>query len=114
MNLTKDRFQKAKEKFVNDKFMDDGTKEAQTSKLVGLSIVETFIENWFLNYGQNADVDEEEFLDFARTQIVVLMTSGVAQKQNLGNIKAGNAILLAFICVVHEMYFEPKEVAGTC
>ena len=113
MVLTREKFQKAKEKFVNDKFMDDGTEEAQTSKLVVLSIAETFIENWFLTYEQNADVDEGEFLDFARTQIAVLITSGVNQKQKKGNIKAGNAILLAFICVVHEMYFEEK-VAGTC
>ncbi len=113
MILTIDRFQKAKEKFINDGFMKfDDTEESQKWKLACLSLAETFIENWFMSY-ENADVDEEEFLDFAKTQIAVLITGGVNQKLDKEVIKTGNVILSAFICVVYEMYFEEK-VAGTC
>ena len=113
MILTIDSFQKAKEKFINDGFMKfDDTEESQKWKLACLSLAETFIENWFTNY-ENADVDEEEFLDFAKTQIAVLITSGVNQKLDSEVIKTGNVILSAFICVVYEMYFEEK-VEGTC
>lgn len=114
MILTREKFQKAKEKFVNDKFIDDGTEEAQTSKLVVLSIAETFIENWFLTYEQNADVDEGEFLDFASVQLIALINSGLNQGQTEMVIKSGSQVLLAFILTVYDMYFEPKEVAGTC
>ena len=115
MILTREKFQKAKEKLINDGFMAfDDTEESQKWKLACLSLAETFIENWYSNYEENADVDKEEFLDFARTQIAVLITSGVNQKQDKEIIKTGNVILSAFICVVYEMYFEEKEVAGTC
>ena len=62
MVLTIDRFQKAKEKFINEIFVDDGTEEARKCKLACLLIPETFIENWFLNNEENADVDKETFL----------------------------------------------------
>ena len=114
MILTREKFQKAKEKFISDGCIDDGTEEAQSSKLACLSMAETFIENWFMNYEESSDVDKEEFLDFAKTQIAVLITSGVAQKLDKEIIKAGNMMLTAFICVVYEMYFEEKKVVGTC
>lgn len=114
MILTREKFQKAKEKFINDGFLKfDDTEELQKWKLACLSLIETFIENWHSNYEEGADVDKEEFLDFAKTQIAVLITSGVAQKLDREVIKTGNMILSAFICVVYEMYFEEK-VTGTC
>lgn len=115
MILTREKFQKSKEKFINDGFMAfDDTEESQKWKLACLSLVETFIGNWYSKYEENADVDEEEFLDFARTQIAVLISGGVIQKLDKEIIKTGNVILSAFICTVYEMYFEWDKVVGAC
>ena len=113
MVLTIDRFQKAKEKFINEIFVDDGTEEARKCKLACLLIPETFIENWFLNNEENADVDKETFSDFAGVQVIALINSGLNQGQLKENIKTSAEILLAFIHIVYEMYFE-ENVVGTC
>ena len=114
MILTREKFQKAKEKLINEGFMDDGSEKAQKCKLACLLIAETFIENWFLNNEENTDADEKEFMDFASVQLIALINSGLNQGQTEMVIKSGSQVLLAFILTVFDMYFEPNEVAGTC
>ena len=60
------------------------------------------------------DADEKEFTDFASAQLIVLINSGLNQGQTERVIKSGSQVLLAFILTVYDMYFDPKEVAGTC
>ncbi len=114
MNLRKQELEKAKERYITEVFIDDGSEEAQKCKLACLSIAEAFIENYFSNYGENTDADEEEFLDFAREQSFTLISCGIKQKHNEEAIKNVNMLLTAFMRTVYEMYFEIDNVVGAC
>lgn len=116
MLLRKQELEKAKERYVDEVFIDDGSEKAKKFKKNLEDLLDVCITNWELkkeNVSQNYDISEYAFLAFAGEQIALLIDNAIEQGMIPSIVNQVQEMLGGYLGLIYEMYFEEK-VAGTC
>lgn len=117
MNLRKQELEEAKERYITEVFIDDGSEKAKKFKKNLEDLLDVCITNWELkreNVFQNYDISEYAFLAFAGEQLALITVNAIEQGFVPSLVNQVKEMLGGYLGLVYEMYFEEKEVAGTC
>lgn len=117
MNLRKQELEKAKERYITEVVIDDGSEKAKRFKKNLEDLLDVCITNWELkreNVFQNYDISEYAFLAFAGEQLALITVNAIEQGIVPSLVNQVKEMLGGYLGLVYEMYFEEKEVAGTC
>lgn len=117
MNLRKQELEKAKERYITEVVIDDGSEKAKRFKKNLEDLLDVCITNWELkreNVSQNYDISEYAFLAFAGEQLTLITVNAIEQGIVPSLVNQVKEMLGGYLGLVYEMYFEEKEVAGTC
>ena len=116
MLLRKQELEKAKKRYVDEVFIDDGSEKAKIAKKNLEDLLDVCITNWELkreNVSQNYDISEYAFLAFAGEQIALLIYNAIEQGMIPSLVNQVKELLGGYLGLVYEMYFE-ENVVGTC
>lgn len=117
MLLRKQELEKAKERYITEVFVDDGSKKAKKFKKNLEDLLDVCITNWELkreNVSQNYDISEYAFLAFAGEQIALLIENSLERGIAPSLVIQVQEMLGRYLGLIYEMYFEEKEVVGSC
>lgn len=117
MNLRKQKLEKAKERYITEVVIDDGSEKAKICKKNLEDLLDVCIQNWELkreNVSQNYDISEYAFIAFAGEQLTLITVNAIEQGIVPSLVNQVKEMLGGYLGLVYEMYFEEKEVAGTC
>ena len=117
MNLRKQELEKAKERYITEVVIDDGSEKAKRFKKNLEDLLDVCITNWELkreNVSQNYDISEYAFIAFAGEQLTLITVNAIEQGIVPSLVNQVKEMLGGYLGLVYEMYFEEKEVAGTC
>lgn len=117
MNLRKQELEEAKERYITEVVIDDGSEGSKGAKKTLNDLVDICIANWELKRKgalKNYDYSEYEFLAFAGEQMALLTINAIEQGIVPSAVNQAKEILGGYLGLVYEMYFEEKKVAGTC
>lgn len=117
MNLRKQELEKAKERYITEVVIDDGSEKAKIFKKNLEDLLDVCIQNWELkreNVSQNYDISEYAFLAFAGEQLTLITVNAIEQGIVPSLVNQVMEMLGGYLGLVYEMYFEEKKVAGTC
>ena len=116
MLLRKQELEKAKERYVDEVFIDDGSEKAKKFKKNLEDLLDVCITNWELkreNESQNYDISEYAFLAFAGEQLALITVNAIEQGMIPSLVNQVKEMLGGYLGLVYEMYFE-ENVVGTC
>lgn len=117
MNLRKQELEEAKERYITEVFIDDGSEKAKRFKKNLEDLLDVCITNWEIKREgtlKNYDYSEYEFLAFAGEQLTLITVNAIEQGIVPSLVNQVKEMLGGYLGLVYEMYFEEKEVAGTC
>ena len=117
MVLTKQNLEQAKERYITEVVIDDGSERAKIAKKNLEDLLDVCITNWELkreNVSQNYDISEYAFLAFAVEQLALITVNAIEQGIVPSLVNQVKELLGGYLGLIYEMYFEEKEVAGTC
>ena len=117
MNLRKQELEKAKERYIIEVVIDDGSEKAKIAKKNLEDLLDVCIQNWEIKREgtlKNYDYSEYEFLAFAVEQLALITVNAIEQGIVPSLVNQVKELLGGYLGLVYEMYFEEKEVAGTC
>lgn len=121
MNLRKQELEKAKERYITEVVIDDGSEKAKIFKKNLEDLLDVCITNWEIkrkgtlkNYDYSEDYSEYEFLAFAGEQLALITVNAIEQGMIPSITNQVKEMLGGYLGLVYEMYFEEKEVVGTC
>lgn len=117
MNLRKQELEKAKERYITEVVIDDGSEKAKIAKKNLEDLLDVCIQNWELkrkgtlkNYD---DYAEYAFLAFAGEQLALITVNAIEQGIVPSLVNQVKELLGGYLGLVYEMYFE-ENVVGTC
>ena len=116
MNLRKQELEKAKERYITEVFIDDGSEKAKKFKKNLEDLLDVCITNWELKREgtlKNYDDSEYAFLAFAGEQLVLITVNAIEQGIVPSLVVQVQEMLGGYLGLIYEMYFEEK-VVGTC
>ena len=116
MLLRKQELEKAKERYVNEVFIDDGSEKAKRFKKNLEDLLDVCITNWELkreNVSQNYDISEYAFLAFAGEQLALLVENSLERGITPSLVIQVQEMLGGYLGLIYKMYFE-ENVVGTC
>ena len=116
MNLRKQELEKAKERYVDEVVIDDGSEKAKKSKKNLEDLLDVCIQNWEIKREgtlKNYDYSEYEFLAFAGEQLALITVNAIEQGIVPSLVNQVKELLGGYLGLVYEMYFE-ENVVGTC
>lgn len=113
MILRKQELEKAKERYITEVVIDNGSEGSKEAKKILNDLVDTFITNWML-CDTGYDVSLLVYLVFAKKQLDLIKNNALKQGATPEQINVIINVLGGYLGLVYEMYFEEKEVAGTC
>lgn len=111
MLLRKQELEKAKERYVDEVVIDNGSEGSKKAKEILGDLVDTCITNWMLR--ENYDVSLHEYLVFANEQLILIGIDALKQGAIPEQLDKITNTLGGYLGLVFEMYFEEK-VVGTC
>ena len=116
MNLRKQELEEAKERYITEVFIDDGSEKAKRFKKNLEDLLDVCITNWEIkrkNYDYSEDYSEYEFLAFAGEQLALITVNAIEQGMIPSITNQVKEMLGGYLGLVYEMYFE-ENVVGTC
>lgn len=112
MILRKQELEKAKERYITEVVIDNGSEGSKKAKEILGDLVDTCITNWMLS-DKDCDVSLHEYLVFANEQLQLIAIDALKQGAIPEQLDRIISTLGGYLGLVFEMYFEEK-VAGTC
>ena len=112
MNLRKQELEKAKERYITEAVIDDGSEGSKKAKEILGDLVDTCIANW-MSSDKGNDVSLHEYLIFANEQLILIGIDALKQGAIPEQLDEIINTLGGYLGLVFEMYFEEK-VSGTC
>lgn len=116
MILRKQELEKAKERYITEVFIDDGSEKAKKFKKNLEDLLDVCITNWELKREgtlKNYDDSEYAFLTFAGEQLALITVNAIEQGIVPSLVVQVQEMLGGYLGLIYEMYFEEK-VVGTC
>lgn len=113
MILRKQELEKAKEIYITEVVIDDGSEGSKEAKKILNDLVDNCITNWML-CDKGYDVSLLVYLVFAKKQLDLIKNNALKQGATPEQLNVTIKVLCGYLGFVYEMYFEEKEVAGTC
>lgn len=113
MILRKQELEKAKERYITEAVIDDGSEGSKGAKKILNDLVDICITNWMLCH-TGYDVSLLVYLAFAKKQLDLIKNNALKQCATQEQLNLIINILAGYLGLVYEMYFEEKEAAGTC
>lgn len=117
MILRKQELEKAKERYITEVVIDNGSEGSKKAKEILSDLVDVCITNFELQREstlKNYDYSEYEFLAFANEQLQLITIDALKQGAIPEQLDKIISALGGYLGLIYEMYFEEKEVAGTC
>ena len=116
MLLSKQELEKAKERYITEVVIDDGSEKAKKFKKNLEDLLDVCITNWELKREgtlKNYDDSEYAFLTFAGEQLALITVNAIEQGIVPSLVVQVQEMLGGYLGLIYEMYFEEK-VVGTC